>query len=100
MKLPDSLRDRLKIPLGHLIPEDQANKSTIQKHLPKNSYLITVGDRTTEKMIDFGLIPSLQIIDNQEKRVRRDGAFEYQVRQGAGQARSHGTVAARHPLSH
>ena len=72
MKLPDSLRDRLKIPLGNLIPENQVNKSTIQKHIPKNSYLITVGDRTTEKMIAFGLIPSLQIIDNQEKRVRRE----------------------------
>ena len=72
MKLPDSLRDQLKIPLGHLIPESQANKSNIQKHLPENSYLITVGDRTTEKMIDFGLIPSLQIIDNQEKRVKRE----------------------------
>ena len=72
MKLPDSLRDQLKIPLGHLIPENQANKSNIQKHLSENSYLITVGDRTTEKMIDFGLIPSLQIIDNQEKRVKRE----------------------------
>jgi len=72
VKLPDSLRDQLKIPLGSLIPENQANKSNIQKYLPKNSYLITVGDRTTEKMIDFGLIPSLQIIDNQEKRVKRE----------------------------
>ena len=72
MKLPDSLRDQLKIPLGNLIPESQVNKSNIQKHLPQNSYLITVGDRTTEKMIAFGLIPSLQIIDNQEKRVRRE----------------------------
>ena len=72
MKLPDSLRDRLKIPLGDLIPENQVSKSNIQKYLPKNSYLITVGDRTTEKMIEFGLIPSLQIIDNQEKRVKRE----------------------------
>lgn len=72
MKLPDSLRDRFKTPLGILIPESQANKFNIQKHLSENSYLITVGDRTTEKMIDFGLIPSLQIIDNQEKRVKRE----------------------------
>jgi len=71
VKLPNSLRAQLKIPLGHLIPENQANKSNILKHLPKNSYVITVGDRTSEKMIDFGLIPSLQIIDNQEKRVER-----------------------------
>jgi uncharacterized protein (UPF0218 family) len=72
VKLPYSLRDRFKNPLGILIPEKDANKSNIQKYISKNSYLITVGDRTTEKMIEFGFIPSLQIIDNQEKRVKRD----------------------------
>ena len=72
MKLPDSLREQLKIPLGLLLPESQANKENIKKHLPENSYVITVGDRTTEKMIEFGLIPSLQIIDSQEKREKRE----------------------------
>ena len=72
MKLPDSLRDQLKIPLGVFLPESQANKTNIKKFLSENSYIITVGDRTTEKMIDFGLIPSLQIIDGQEKREKRE----------------------------
>jgi len=45
-----------------LLPENQTSKENIKKHLSENSLLITVGDRTTEKMIDFGLIPSLQII--------------------------------------
>jgi len=71
VKLPDSLRDQMKIPLGILLPESQTQKDEIQKYLSENSYLITVGDRTTEKMIDFGLIPSLQIIDGQEKREKR-----------------------------
>jgi len=62
----------LKIPLGILLPESQTDKTNIKKHLSENSYIITVGDRTTEKMIEFGLIPSLQIIDSQEKRVKRD----------------------------
>ena len=53
----------MKIPLGVLLPENQADKSHIEKYLSENSYIISVGDRTTEKMIDFGLIPSLQIID-------------------------------------
>ncbi len=44
----------------------------MEKHLSENSYVITVGDRTTEKMIEFGLIPSLQIIDSQEKRSKRE----------------------------
>lgn len=62
----------MKIPLGVLLPENQVDKSNIKKYLSENSYIITVGDRTTEKMIDFGLIPSLQIIDGQEKREKRE----------------------------
>jgi len=72
VKLPDSLRDQMKIPLGILIPENHTQKNEIQKFIPENSYIVTVGDRTTEKMIDFGLIPSLQIIDGQEKREKRE----------------------------
>jgi hypothetical protein len=72
VKLPDNLREQLKIPLGVLLNEDDAKKDTIQKHLPDNCYIITVGDRTSEKMMTFGLTPSLQIIDGQEKRVKRD----------------------------
>ena len=71
MKLPDSLREQLKIPLGELLLEETVSKENIQKFLTDNSYIITVGDRTTEKMIDYGLIPSLQIIDGIEKREKR-----------------------------
>ena len=84
MKLPDSLRDQLKIPLGILLPIGQDNKRNIQKYLSDDSFIITVGDRTTEKMIDFDLTPSLQIIDGFEKRIKRDivklgDAFELQI---------------------
>ena len=72
MNLPDSLREQLKIPLGMLLPESQTDKENIKKHLSENSYIITVGDRTTEKMIDFDLIPSLQITDSKEKREKRE----------------------------
>ena len=72
MRLPDSLRGQLKIPLGVLLSEPDVTKSNIVKHIQDNSFVITVGDRTTEKMIDFGLTPFLQIIDSQEKRVKRE----------------------------
>jgi len=72
VKLPDSLRGQLKIPLGVLLSEPDVTKSNIVKHIQDNSFVITVGDRTTEKMIDFGLTPFLQIIDSQEKRVKRE----------------------------
>lgn len=79
MKLPENLREQLKIPLGKLLPEKDANKENIKKNLPSNPYIITVGDRTTQKMIEFELIPSLQIIDGQEKRVRRNLPKEFNV---------------------
>jgi len=72
LKLPNSLRNQFKNPLGVLLPEDIADKAHISEYLSNNSYIITVGDRTTEKMIDFGLIPSLQIIDGVEKREKRE----------------------------
>ena len=72
MKLPDSLREQLKTPMGVLLPEKDAIKSNIVNHISKNSFVITVGDRTTEKMISFDLIPSLQIIDSLEKRTKRE----------------------------
>ncbi len=72
MKLPDSLREQMKIPLGILLPEIQADKENILKHIEQDHYIITVGDRTTEKMIDFDLIPSLQIVDGIEKREKRE----------------------------
>jgi GTP-dependent dephospho-CoA kinase len=72
VKLPNSLREQMKTPLGILLPESQVDKSNIEKYLSDNSYIITVGDRTTEKMINFGLIPSLQIIDGLEKREKRE----------------------------
>ena len=72
MKLPESLREQLKIPLGILIPENQATKENILKHTSSASFIITVGDATTEKMLKFDIIPSLQIIDLQEKRSKRE----------------------------
>ncbi|MDC0884041.1 GTP-dependent dephospho-CoA kinase family protein [Nitrosopumilus sp.] len=74
----------MKIPLGVLLPIGQDDKRNIQKYLSDDSFIITVGDRTTEKMIDFDLIPSLQIIDGLEKRIKRDiiklgNAFELKI---------------------
>lgn len=72
MHLSENLREKLKIPLGILIPDNQTSKENILKHIPENSFLITVGDATTEKIQSYGIIPSLQIIDAQEKRVKRE----------------------------
>ena len=71
MKLPDNLREQLKTPIGILLSNKKVNKNNIQKHLSAKTFLITVGDATTENMINLGIVPSLQIVDNQEKREER-----------------------------
>ena len=69
MKLPETLREQLKTPLGVLIRD--ASKENILNYIPKGSFIITVGDATTEKMFAFNLIPSLSIVDGLEKRQKR-----------------------------
>ena len=68
MQLSDDLRDQLKNPLGNLVNDNDPNKENIIKKISAESVLITVGDRTTENMLQLGLKPQIQIIDGLEKR--------------------------------
>ena len=68
MQLPDDLRDQLKNPLGNLISDNDPNKENIIKKISAESTIITVGDRTTENMLQLGLKPQIQIIAGLEKR--------------------------------
>lgn len=71
MNLPENLREKLKKPLGYLIKNSMITRNTISDMIPQSSFLITVGDATTEKIIKLGLVPSLQIVDSLEKRNKR-----------------------------
>ena len=68
MQLPDDLRDQLKNPLGNLISDNDPNKENIIKKISADTTLITVGERKTENILQFGLKPQIQIIDGLEKR--------------------------------
>jgi len=68
LQLPDDLRDQLKTPLGNLVSDNDPNKENIIKKISAESVIITVGDRTTENMLQLGLKPQIQIIDGLEKR--------------------------------
>lgn len=72
MRLPESLRPQLKKPFGLLIRDSEVTKSGISDKIPKDAFVITVGDATTEKMLSFGFNPSLQIVDALEKRNKRE----------------------------
>ena len=74
MHLPENLRASLKRPFGVLLKDADATKENIQKNIPTNSVIISVGDATTEKLIKYGIIPSLQIVDGLEKRIKRESS--------------------------
>ena len=68
MQLPEDIRAQLKIPLGDLIHDNDPNKESVVKHFFAESVVITVGDKTTENILQLGLKPQIQIIDGLEKR--------------------------------
>ena len=72
MKLSENLREDLKIPLGDLINDIDVNNKNIQTKINPKSIIITVGDKTTENIINLGIRPQIQIIDGLEKRNQRD----------------------------
>ena len=72
MKLPENLREDLKIPLGDLINDIDVNNKNIQAKINPKSIIITVGDKTTENIINLGIRPQIQIIDGLEKRNQYD----------------------------
>ena len=63
MILSENLRSELKTPLGELILDTDPKQNEIIKQAYANSIIITVGDATTEKLLNMGLTPFLQIID-------------------------------------
>ncbi len=72
MHLPENLREKLKQPMGILVKDDKTTKENLLRLIPKKTFLITVGDATTEKMIRYGFAPSLQIVDSLEQRSKRE----------------------------
>jgi len=72
LKLPENLREDLKIPLGDLINDIDVNNKNIQTKINQKSIIITVGDKTTENIINLGIRPQIQIIDGLEKRNQCD----------------------------
>jgi len=69
--LPENLRNELKIPLGKLIPNDSSEKEDYIRKIYSEKVVITVGDATSELLLQMGLIPLLHVIDGQEKREKR-----------------------------
>lgn len=69
MKLPLSMRAALKEPLGELIPEAAVSAERVLAMA--SSPVVSVGDRTTERLLGWGARVDLQIVDGLERRAGR-----------------------------
>lgn len=71
MRLPDSRRGAFAKPMGMLIADDDVNADAIRGALSGHDPVVAVGDRTTERMLGYGISPDLQIVDGIEQRMAR-----------------------------
>jgi uncharacterized protein (UPF0218 family) len=60
--------DLLRKPLGEVIRYDHAGKSKIIELREATRKFITVGDTTTAKIVSYGVVPEVSVVDGFEKR--------------------------------
>lgn len=71
MPLNDEHINLLKKPFGSLIKQKDISKEKVFYFIKESKMIITVGDATTEKILSFGLMPNLAIIDGIERRIKK-----------------------------
>jgi len=69
--LTEKLREVLKEPLGLLVLNNELTYEKIVHRIDKSGLIVTVGDATTHRLINLGIIPSIQIVDGREMRFPR-----------------------------
>ena len=87
-KIDEKLREELKRPLGDLIEDSMVSSKAAE--LLKNKTIISVGDRTTERLKELGITPRVEIVDGLEKRKSRpvpasDAGMTITVKNPAGE---------------
>lgn len=71
MRLPAEHRDIFSKPLGMLVSDAVATRTRMLDIVSGYRPLVTVGDRTTERMLEYGILPDVQIVDGMEMRQER-----------------------------
>ena len=76
MSIPPDVLAELKKPLGKLILDSDITERKIRKEIAGIKHkIITVGDRSTERLISFDIYPDLAIIDGVERRQEKGTTF-------------------------
>lgn len=71
MILPNKHRQLFSNPFGDLVDDSLINRNYILQKVSGVSCVVTVGDKTTEKILSYDIVPDLQIVDGLEKRQPR-----------------------------
>jgi GTP-dependent dephospho-CoA kinase len=70
----EEIRSKLKSPLGELVADEGVTKAGILSRitaLAKQAIVVSIGDRTTERLVEFSIPHNLEILDHIEKRSSR-----------------------------
>lgn len=103
MRLPGRMRAALKEPLGCLMPEPSITRKLVLSRV--SAPAITVGDRTTERLLGWQVPVRLQIVDGAERRGARappplpPGTVQKRCRNPAGALSDEAVEAVREGLS-
>ena len=71
----------LKRPFGILVTEKNVTRAKILSMLKGIKNVIAVGDATTGRLISFGIIPRISVVDGMERRSQRDQSIQYQAKE-------------------
>ena len=71
MQIKPEIIEELKKPQGILILDEQITLESINKYLINAQKVISVGDATTNKLLSFGIVPDVSVIDGYERRKKK-----------------------------
>jgi GTP-dependent dephospho-CoA kinase len=69
--ISEQIRGELKVPIGRVIPDAEVTREIVRPYFDGTRKTACVGDRTTERVHEFGFSPDLEIVDSLEKRKAR-----------------------------
>ena len=73
MSIPPEVLAELKKPLGKLILDSDITEKKIKKEIASLKHkIISVGDRSTERLVSLGIYPNLAIVDGVERRQEKE----------------------------
>lgn len=81
--MPISPKDAqlLKQPFGTLVPDKEVTKQKVESMLKGAGKVVAVGDATTERLISFGIMPDVAVIDGREQRSKRSYPANYHAKE-------------------